>query len=111
MALGILTIVVYCLINATPHFLYGPGEDALSLTIEHGGVKDDEQTKTIQEKNNKKLLCQRNGKGKILFLFVLLTKNFQFPKVMRFHVKAMKEISLHKFIFLEHSSLLAWVSR
>lgn len=61
MALGILTIVFYCLMNVTPHFLYGPGEDALSLTVEHGAIRDDEQTKAIQEMNNKKLLCQTNG--------------------------------------------------
>lgn len=61
MALGIVTIVLYCLLNVTPHLLYGPGEDALSLTIEHGAVKDDQQTFAIQEINNKKLLCQANG--------------------------------------------------
>lgn len=48
--------------NVLPHFLYGPGDDALSLTLEHGGVRDDEQTKAVQEMNNRKLLCQRNGK-------------------------------------------------
>lgn len=61
MAFGIITIVVYCLMNSMPHFLYGPGDDALSLTIEYGGVKDDEQTKVVQETNNKKLICQTNG--------------------------------------------------
>lgn len=48
--------------NAAPHFIYGPGDDALALTVEHGGVKDEEQTKAIQEINNKKLICQQNGK-------------------------------------------------
>jgi len=61
MAFGILTIVIYCLMNVMPHFLYGPGEDALALTVEHGGVRDDEQSKAIQDLNNKKLLCQSNG--------------------------------------------------
>lgn len=63
MAFGILTIVCYCLLNSTPHFIYGPGEDALALTTEHGGVKDEEQTKALQAVNNKKLLCQTNGKA------------------------------------------------
>lgn len=63
MAFGILTIVIYCLMNVTPHFIYGPGEDALSLTVEHGGVRDDEQTKAIMEKNNQKLICQSNGRS------------------------------------------------
>lgn len=62
MSFGILAIVVYCLLNSTPHFLYGPGEDALSLTTEYGGVKDEQQSKALQEVNNKKLLCQSNCK-------------------------------------------------
>jgi len=33
---GIYTVVIYCLLTALPHFLYGPGEDALSLTKEYG---------------------------------------------------------------------------
>jgi solute carrier organic anion transporter family, member 5A len=61
MAFGIVTIVIYCLMNAAPHFIYGPGENALALTVEHGAIRDEEQTKAIQELNNKKLLCQRNG--------------------------------------------------
>lgn len=63
MAFGIVTIVVYCCLNVLPHILYGPGEDALSLTEEYGAIKDDLQTKAVQEINNKKLLCQRNGKN------------------------------------------------
>jgi solute carrier organic anion transporter family, member 5A len=61
MAFGIVTIVIYCVLNCMPHFLFGPGDDALSLTVEYGGVKDDQQTKAIQEMNNKKLICQSNG--------------------------------------------------
>lgn len=63
MAFGILSIVGYCLLNSMPHFIYGPGEDALSLTVEGGGVRDDQQSKALQEVNNKKLLCQSNGKA------------------------------------------------
>lgn len=63
MAFGIVTIVIYCLLNSAPHFIYGPGEDALSLTVEHGGVKDDQQTKLLQDMNNNKLICQTNGKN------------------------------------------------
>lgn len=62
MAVGILTIVIYCLMNVIPHFLYGPGDDALLLTVEHGGVKDDEKTKAVQETDNNLLICRRNGK-------------------------------------------------
>lgn len=42
MAFGILSIVVYCLLNSMPHFIYGPGEDALALTVEGGGVRDEQ---------------------------------------------------------------------
>lgn len=62
MAFGVITIVIYCLMNVAPHFLYGAGDDALSLTVEHGAVQDDQQTKAVQESRNKKLLCQKNGK-------------------------------------------------
>lgn len=61
MAFGVITIVIYCLMNVTPHFLYGAGDDALSLTVEHGAVQDDKQTKAVQESRNRKLLCQKNG--------------------------------------------------
>lgn len=61
MALGILTIVIYCLMNVVPHFLYGPGEDALLLTVEHGAVMDDDKTNAVQEMENNLLICQRNG--------------------------------------------------
>lgn len=44
------------------------GDDALSLTIEHGGIKDDQQTKVLQETNNKKLICQKNGSQSSQFL-------------------------------------------
>ncbi|KAL5281163.1 hypothetical protein ACFFRR_004900 [Megaselia abdita] len=33
---GLLTIVAFCLLTALPHFIYGPGEDALKLTLEYG---------------------------------------------------------------------------
>ncbi|KAG4067712.1 hypothetical protein HA402_005484 [Bradysia odoriphaga] len=61
MAVGILTIVIYCLMNVIPHFLYGPGEDALLLTVEHGAVKDDEKTKAVQETDNNLLTCRHNA--------------------------------------------------
>ncbi|XP_056646854.1 solute carrier organic anion transporter family member 74D [Diorhabda sublineata] len=35
MALGMYTVVLFCIMTASPHFLYGAGEDALSLTMEH----------------------------------------------------------------------------
>ncbi|KAK3908294.1 Solute carrier organic anion transporter family member 74D [Frankliniella fusca] len=39
-AFGIYTVVLYCLLTALPHLMYGPGEDSLALTVEHGAVYD-----------------------------------------------------------------------
>ncbi|XP_058794443.1 solute carrier organic anion transporter family member 74D isoform X2 [Phymastichus coffea] len=35
-AFGIYTVVLFCCLTMLPHFLYGPGEDALVLTKEYG---------------------------------------------------------------------------
>lgn len=59
--LGLFMIVLFCLINSSPHFLYGPGDEALSLTIEYGGVHNDKQTDEAKEVENRKLLCRTNG--------------------------------------------------
>lgn len=37
-ALGVYTVVLFCVLNGLPHFMYGPGEDALALTTEFGGM-------------------------------------------------------------------------
>ena len=49
-ALGIYTVVLYCLMSALPHLLYGPGEDALALTVEYGGVIDINSTQEVISK-------------------------------------------------------------
>nr|CAD7448477.1 unnamed protein product [Timema bartmani] len=36
MGAGIFTVVIYCVLTALPHFIYGSGEDALALTAEYG---------------------------------------------------------------------------
>lgn len=89
MAVGILTIVIYCLLNAVPHFLYGPGEDALSLTVEHGGVKDDDKTKAVQEMDNNLLVCQRNGNYDQHCMTNLSYQFYQPPETMLFPVREM----------------------
>ncbi|XP_017774169.1 PREDICTED: solute carrier organic anion transporter family member 5A1-like [Nicrophorus vespilloides] len=60
MALGLYTVVIYCLLTALPHWLYGPGEDALSLTEEFGAVQNDNATIELQELVSRKALCQAN---------------------------------------------------
>lgn len=54
MAVGLYTVVLYCLLTALPHFLYGAGKDALSLTVEY---KTDNVTANILVPENRKTLC------------------------------------------------------
>ncbi|XP_039275569.1 solute carrier organic anion transporter family member 74D [Nilaparvata lugens] len=55
-AMGIYTVVVFCLMNALPHLLYGPGEDALLLTKEYGSKSN--MSVSVFEKENRRTLCQ-----------------------------------------------------
>ncbi|XP_011177962.3 solute carrier organic anion transporter family member 5A1 [Zeugodacus cucurbitae] len=55
---GIMTIVGFCVLTAAPHFLYGPGEDALALTAEFGGIADENATLDELEKQRAKELCR-----------------------------------------------------
>lgn len=57
---GLYTIVAFCILTALPHFLYGPGEQALSLTRENGALENDETTLEIIEKEKQKTLCRTN---------------------------------------------------
>lgn len=61
MAFGLLTVVLYCGLFALPHFLYGPGESALTLTTEYGAQFDEIKTKEILEAQKQKSLCQPLG--------------------------------------------------
>ncbi|KAH8291203.1 hypothetical protein KR054_009739 [Drosophila jambulina] len=63
MGFGLLTIVIFCLLTTVPHFLYGPGEDALALTSEFGGVPDENATMEAIEEQRSKTLCRLNGGG------------------------------------------------
>lgn len=67
-SIGLFAIVLYCLITALPHFLYGSGNEALSLTVEYGAVKDDAQSQEAQLAENHKLLCRKNGNAKVVFI-------------------------------------------
>lgn len=59
---GLMTISLFCLINTLPHFLYGPGEQALSLTKEYGAMENDEKTFEILEREKRKYMCNENSK-------------------------------------------------
>ncbi|EDV35736.1 uncharacterized protein Dana_GF12320 [Drosophila ananassae] len=60
---GLLTIVLFCVLTTAPHFLYGPGDDALALTSEFGGVPDENATMEAIEEQRSKTLCRLNGGG------------------------------------------------
>lgn len=60
-SLGIFTVVLYCLLTALPHVLYGPGDDALSLTVEYGAVVDQNATQEVINKERNKVLCLKKG--------------------------------------------------
>lgn len=47
--------------NIFPHFLYGPGEDALALTEEYGAKMDENYTQNIFEDEKNKKLCRDDG--------------------------------------------------
>ncbi|KAH8258042.1 hypothetical protein KR038_005069 [Drosophila bunnanda] len=75
MGIGLLTIVAFCLLTSSLHFIYGAGEDALKLTREYGQVNE-----TLARQERDKKLCQSSAAGCIqeeigqwvpqMFLFV-----------------------------------------
>lgn len=73
--LGLVCISIFCFLNMLPHFLYGAGNDALSLTEEFGNglssFSDDSPSVILNEFKNK-TLCHRNCKL-LLNTFNLLT--------------------------------------
>lgn len=55
-AFGIYTVVLFCCLTMLPHFLYGPGEDALLLTKEYGAKPQNPNRSHIPDKH-RKFLC------------------------------------------------------
>lgn len=58
---GLFTVVIFCLLTALPHYLYGPGENALTLTTEYGAQFNHIRAMEILETQKKKTLCQPIG--------------------------------------------------
>ncbi|KAH8290809.1 hypothetical protein KR054_006054 [Drosophila jambulina] len=58
MGIGLLTIVAFCLLTSSLHFIYGAGEDALKLTREYGQVNE-----TLARQERDKKLCQASAAG------------------------------------------------
>lgn len=60
-------MIIYCFINAGPHFIFGAGEEALSLTKEFGAGNDAKQLLSIEDIKDKKMLCRTNCKTNFKF--------------------------------------------
>lgn len=71
-AFGILTISIFCILTSLPHFLFGPGEEAVLLTTEFGATFDDDMTFEIMEKEKSKSLCQTNNSENCIFISLYL---------------------------------------
>ncbi|XP_058831551.1 solute carrier organic anion transporter family member 74D-like isoform X2 [Topomyia yanbarensis] len=56
-AFSLLTIVLFCWLNALPHLIYGPGEGALSLTTDYDGSFGENRT----EVRKAQVLCRLKG--------------------------------------------------
>ncbi|KAL5285653.1 hypothetical protein ACFFRR_007383 [Megaselia abdita] len=63
LGLGLMTIVTFCLMTSIPHFLYGPGDDSLALTEEHGGFLNNFTTADLILKEKQKDLCHIGGES------------------------------------------------
>lgn len=56
-------VVLFCCLTMLPHFLYGPGEDALSLTKEYGAKPQSTNTSVISDKHRKFLCLGKETRG------------------------------------------------
>lgn len=56
---GMLTIAIFCFMNALPHFLFGLGQDTLDVTLEYGQNATNKSAAEYE-----KGLCRVGGKCK-----------------------------------------------
>lgn len=59
-AFGIMTFAMFCFMNALPHFIYGPGDDALETTLEYGWANDNKSSDVV-EAEKRQSLCSTEG--------------------------------------------------
>lgn len=69
MSFSLYAIAFYCLMSAMPHFLYGPGNDALQLTEEYRFELGNNATDLTGVKEARKGLCNVNGEYDEVFFF------------------------------------------
>lgn len=68
-AVGLLLSSLFCFMNALPHFLYGPGSDALQLTLEYGADYNISNNNSHKISRNNHLCAP---KGKVIYIFLLI---------------------------------------
>lgn len=61
MAMGLVGLAIFCFMNVVPHWLYGAGEDALLLTVEHEAEYRGNNSTAFLENEKRKLLCLDKG--------------------------------------------------
>lgn len=57
--LGLFLIAIHCVINASPHLIYGGGQEAEDLTVESGTIYGNSSRLLLTDENDK-LLCRPN---------------------------------------------------
>ncbi|XP_051170811.1 solute carrier organic anion transporter family member 74D [Leptopilina boulardi] len=62
-AIGIYTVVLFCCLTMLPHFLYGPGKDALMLTKEYGIAEQNITNESLLKMKEGKFLCQNKERN------------------------------------------------
>ncbi|EDW01466.1 solute carrier organic anion transporter family member 74D [Drosophila grimshawi] len=58
---GYFTVIIFCLLTSSLHFIYGPGEDALKLTRQFGDYDNSSDFMSIAHKDHK--LCMTTDPG------------------------------------------------
>lgn len=57
---GLILIAMHCIINASPHLIYGGGQEAYDLTVEGEEISHSNNSNTTLIDDNEKLLCRPN---------------------------------------------------
>ena len=69
-AVGTFLVGLSCFLRLLPHLIYGPGQDALALTVENGGSYDEtidngrlHKSKSRDRQFDGNRVCATNGEG------------------------------------------------
>lgn len=69
-AFGLVALTLFCVFSSLPHYLWGAGEQALSLTKEYGANEDSVIGMEIMERERRKKMCNVNSmRRKLLRIF------------------------------------------